>query len=131
MTALYLNECPLQCYRWSVTAKGAPLEWEEFVSGLISLYDPSNTVNYEGELVKLKQEGLNYDEYQVEFMLLSHHVYDLSQKFLVHYFISGLRDAVKYEVMAKRPSIMIEVMRLAKLRRKEFCNQKKFKATTN
>lgn len=54
MATLYLDEKPLQCYRWSVTVKGGPLEWEEFVRELISMYDPSFIINYDGELSKLK-----------------------------------------------------------------------------
>lgn len=72
MVALYLDEKPLQWYKWTVKSKGSPLEREEFEKGLISLYNPSTNMEYAGELSKLKQ-GLSCDGYQAEFMCLSHH----------------------------------------------------------
>lgn len=106
MASLFLDEKPLQWYRWSVTEKGGPLEWDEFVQGLVSMYDPSHTISYEGEPSKLKQEGLSYDDYQAEFMRLSHHVHGLSCSYLMNF---------KFEVMAKKPTTVGETMRLAKL----------------
>lgn len=78
------------------------------------MYDPSFTMTY-GELSKLKQEGMTYDEYQVEFMSLSNHVHCLTQNYKINCFINGLRDVVKYKVMAKSPTTMVEAMRLVKL----------------
>lgn len=115
MAALYLDEKPLQWYRWTMTNKGGPIDWEEFVRGLISIYDPSYTISYNGELSKLKQEGMRYDDYQAEFMQLSHHVHGLTHTYKMNCFISGLRETVKYEVMAKKPTTLVEAMRLAKL----------------
>lgn len=46
---------------------------------------------------------------------MSHHVHGLTQTYKVNCFISGLKDALKYEMMAKKPTTMVEVMRLAKL----------------
>lgn len=79
------------------------------------MYDPAFTISYDGELSKLKQEGMNYDEYQAKFMRLSHHVHGLTQTYKMNCFISGLREAVKYEVMAKNSATMVEAMRSAKL----------------
>lgn len=61
------------------------------------------------------QEGMSYDDYQAEFMHLSHHVHGLTQSYKVNCFPSGLQDIVKYEVMAKNPTTMVEVLRFAKL----------------
>lgn len=67
------------------------------------------------ELSKLKQEGSNYDAYQEEFMRLSHQVQDLPESYLVGCFVSGLRDTVKYEIIAKNPNSIEEAMRLAQI----------------
>lgn len=48
-------------------------------------------------------------------MRLSHQVQDLSENYLISCFISGLRDSVKYELIAKRPRTMVEAMRLEKV----------------
>lgn len=58
---------------------------------------------------------MSYDKYQAEFMRLSHHVYGLTHTYKMNCFISGLRDVVTYEVMAKNTATMVAVMRLAKL----------------
>lgn len=46
---------------------------------------------------------------------MSHHVHGLSWDYFVSCFISGFRDPVKFEVMAKNSTTVVEVMRLAKL----------------
>lgn len=55
---------------------------------------------------------MSCDNYQAEFMRLSHHVHSLTQTYKMNCFISGLRYAVKYEVMAKNLTTMVEAMRL-------------------
>lgn len=115
MAALYLEKKPLQWYRWSVSEKGGPLDWHEFERGLISLYDSTKTLEYAGKLSKLKQEGNNYDDYQPEFIRLSHHVHGLAQDYLISCFISGPRDQMKHEIEAKGPQTVNAAMWLAKL----------------
>lgn len=113
MAALHLDEKPLRWYRWLVRMR--PLVWEEFVRDLVSMYDTAAVVDFAGELSKLKPEGSTFDEYQAEFMRLSHHVQGLSEEFLVSCFVSGLKDLVKYELMSKNPKTIIEAMRLARI----------------
>lgn len=67
------------------------------------MYGDSVALDYQGELTNLKQEGSTYDEYQWEFMRLSHLVQGLSEGFLISCFISGLRETVKLELLAKKP----------------------------
>lgn len=91
---LYLEEAALGWYRWIVRAKGAPVSRGEFEQGLVALYRDSIAVDYQGELAKLKQKGYEYDEYQKEFMRISHMVHGLSEHFLISCFISGLRETI-------------------------------------
>lgn len=58
-------------------------------------------------------------------MRLSHQVPELPEEFLVGCFVSGLRDAIKYDVIAKHPRTMEEVMWLARVEEEKLCNQKK------
>lgn len=58
----------------------------------MSMYDPTATCNYSGELSKLKQEGHNFEEYQSEFIRLSRLVHGLCEEFLINCFVSRLRD---------------------------------------
>lgn len=103
VAAMHLQGSPLQWYRWLVwTNKGVP-PWGVFESKITSLYGGRTVAGYLGELSKLKQEGHTLEHYQEEFMLLLHQVQDLSEDFLVGCFISGLRDTIKYDIIAKTP----------------------------
>lgn len=93
MAVLYLEGCPLQWYHWMVRSKGRPLIWVEFERGLISMYDLSSTVDYADALAKLKQDNYDYDEYQSEFIRLSHHVHGLLEEFLASCFLSELEGS--------------------------------------
>lgn len=53
------------------------------------MYDSANTIDYAGELSKLRQEGGNYEDYQNEFMS---HVQGLFQEYLLSCFLSNMRD---------------------------------------
>lgn len=54
MVALYLENGPLQWYRWNVTNKESPLSWEEFDGRLLSFYDHSTSSDYARKLSKPK-----------------------------------------------------------------------------
>lgn len=113
-----------------VVNKKGYLNWWEFEKGLISLYDGSSSgvTDYSGELTRLKQEGSSNDAYKEEFIRLSHQIHGLSEEFLVNYFISGLRNAIRFELIAKRPTLIIEAMRLAKVEEeKAFALKKSWK----
>lgn len=49
-------------------------------------------------------------------MSLSHQVHGLSKEFLVNCFISGLREAVKLELLAKQLRTVLVEMRLTRLK---------------
>lgn len=63
-------------------------------------------------------------------MKLSHQVQELPEDFLVGCFVGGLRDAIKYEIIAKNPNTIEEAMRLARVEEEKINNQRKeFKST--
>lgn len=101
MAALHLEDGPLAWYQRAVGSLERPLNWWEFVYGLEALYENSPTVDYFGELTKLKQEGYAYDQYQNEFMRPSHEVRVLPNEHLISYFVNGLRETVTLELMSK------------------------------
>lgn len=115
IAAMHLEGAPLRWFRWLNCTKRTPLFWLEFEKGIVTLYDEKSVSSYLGELSKLKQEGNTLEYYQEKFMHLSHLVHELPEEFFIECFISGLRDAVKYELIAKKPITMEEAMRLAKL----------------
>lgn len=57
-------------------------------------------------------------------MRLSHQILELPKEFLVGCFVSGLRDTIKYDVVAKNPVTMMEAMRLARVE-EDLMNKKK------
>lgn len=56
-----------------------------------------------------------YGFYQEVFMRLSHQIEGLSEEFLVRCFVSGLRDAIKYDIIMKNSTTRIETMQIARL----------------
>lgn len=70
----------------------------------------------------MKHERHTYDFYQEELMRISHQVQDLAKEFLVGCFISGSRNAIKYDVVAKNPTTMMEAMRLAQVEEEKLLN---------
>lgn len=114
MAALYLEGRPLQWYRWTMRLKEHVLTWEELGKGLVNMYDLTTVTNYSSELSKLKQEGHNFEEYQSEFMHLSHFFHGLSDEFLINCFVSGLRDPMKFKLIAKQLTSMEQAMKWVK-----------------
>lgn len=82
-------------------------------------------MGHSGELTKPKQEGHTYDFYQEKFMRLSHQVPNLSEEFFVGCFVSALRDAIKYDIIAKKPISMMKAMRLARVEEENLSNIRK------
>lgn len=79
-------------------------------------------MEYSGELSKLWHEGHAFHFYQEEFMRISHQVQDRSEEFLVGCSTSGLKDAVKYNVIAKNPTSIMEAIRLARVEEEKLSN---------
>lgn len=125
MAAMHLHGSSLQWYRWLMrTGRGVP-PWAELEKKLLNLYGGRTVAGYSSELSKLKQEGNTCEQYQGEFMKLSHQVQELPEEFLVGCFIGGLRDAIKYEIIAKNPPTIEEAMRLARVEEEKLSNQRK------
>lgn len=95
------------------------MEWHEFEKELLEMYDSKHNSSYTRELSKLKQEGRSLEDYIEEFMRLSYYIHRLSQNYLVCYFVSGLRDVIKYEVIAKDPQTMKAAMNFARLKKEK------------
>lgn len=79
------------------------------------MYGKSPTIDYFGELSKLKQEGYDYEKYWNEFMRLSHQVRGIPSEHLISCFISGLRETVKIELLSRGPRSVVDAMKLARL----------------
>lgn len=79
------------------------------------MYGISSTTDYFGELTKVKQDGYSYDHYQTKFMRLSHQVRGIPSKYLVSFFITGLRETMKLELMSGALRSVIEAIKLERI----------------
>ncbi len=75
------------------------MTWEIFKNGLLARYGPTQFYDYFGELTKLQQVG-SVKEYHAKFEHLLAKVGYLPPTHQVSYFVSGLRENVKANVLA-------------------------------
>lgn len=73
-----------------------------------------NSLNWNKEIISSVTKSNLWD---------SHQVPELPKEFLVGCFISGLRDTIKYDIIAKNPVTMMEAMRLAQVEEEKSLNQ--------
>jgi hypothetical protein len=82
--------------------------------GLFTKYEPTKFKDHFGDLTKLWQVG-SVRDYQTEFERLLSCVGKLSSQHLLGYFMSGLKETIRTEVQAARPTTLTEAIRLAQL----------------
>jgi hypothetical protein len=90
------------------------MTWEIFRNGLLARYGPTQFYDYFGELTKLQQVG-SVKEYQAKFEHLLAKVGYLPPTRQVSCFVSGLRENVKADVLARRPVDLTTAIDLARL----------------
>ncbi|OMO55084.1 reverse transcriptase [Corchorus capsularis] len=89
-------------------------DWENFTRAIEIRFGPSQFVNPQTALFKLKQTGM-VAQYQQEFELLSNRVSALTDEHLLNLFISGLRYDIQQEVVILNPLSLTQAFALAKL----------------
>lgn len=90
------------------------VSWEAFKEGIDSRYNSEKVLDFFGQLTKLRQKG-TVQEYQIEFERLLAKAGSLPQDRQVSCFISGLRDTIRIDVQANRPSTLSNAIGLARL----------------
>ncbi|KAK0600184.1 hypothetical protein LWI29_012574 [Acer saccharum] len=88
------------------------LVWSDFKEGLLSRFGPNQFCDFFGELTKLQQSGTIQD-YQTRFEKLLAKVGQLPQARQVSCFVSGLRDSIRADVQAGRPTTLTAAIGLA------------------
>jgi hypothetical protein len=88
--------------------------WEGLKKGLHARYRPTMFEDFFGDLSKLKQEG-SVRDYQAQFERLLSRVGRLSIEHQLGCFISGLKDTIRPEVQASRPTSLTAAVGLARL----------------
>lgn len=100
-------------YKW-VVKNGLVHTWNKFLVALqlrfgTSLYDDPKTA-----VKELKQTNI-VSEYQAKFEELSTEVTGLSEVWLISFFVAGLQDHLKCEILLAQPSSYYHAISLAKL----------------
>jgi hypothetical protein len=88
--------------------------WDALKEGLHTRYGPTLYEDFFGDLSKLKQDG-SVRDYQIQFERLLSRVGKLSSAHQLGCFISGLKDTLRTEVQASRPSNLTAAVGLARL----------------
>lgn len=90
------------------------LTWKKFVEALCTRFDSSLHEDYEEELAKLQQKNSFVQEYKSQFEQLANSTTRLTEEFF-EFFISSLKDKLKYDVQMFRPTTMTDAISLARL----------------
>lgn len=100
-------------YKWIMKNEFAP-SCEEFLKALVVGFVASMFVDPKATLKELKQTT-TVEKYQAQFENLSTKVTDLLETWLISFFIAGLKDHLKWELMLKQPKAYFHVASLATL----------------
>lgn len=88
--------------------------WADFKEGLHNRYGPTQFQDFFGELSKLQQTS-SVRDYQTQFERLLVRVGRLSTEHQIGCFTSGLKDTIRAEVQASKPSSLTAAIGLARL----------------
>lgn len=94
--------------------EGQPITWEVFKESLDARYGPTQFEDFFGDLTKFKQMGTVRD-YQSQFERLLTRAGKLTPSQQVGCFISGLRERLRADVQASKPSTFSAAVGLARL----------------
>ena len=87
--------------------------WSEFVTTVRHHFGLAVYEDFEGNLLKLTQNGLVLD-FQDAFEDLMNKVSEISEPLLISFFITNLKPAIRYEFLFNRPSSLMEAFALAR-----------------
>ena len=94
IASFHLKGDALQYFQW-LQHTGSLTDWGAFVQQLEKHFGQSDFDDPEGELAKLRQTS-SVTAYQKQFEALSNRVVGLTDEFLLHCFMSGLKDEIRY-----------------------------------
>jgi hypothetical protein len=113
IASFYMDGEALPWFQW-MHSNGQILTWTAFLQALETRFAPSQYEDPKGALFKLTQKG-SVKDYQSQFELLANRISGLPPPFYLSCFISGLKPAIRREVMAFQPLTLNQAINLAKL----------------
>ena len=87
--------------------------WPEFVTAVRHRFGPAVFEDFEGNLSKLTQNG-SVSDFQAAFEDLMNKVTGISEPLLISFFITGLKPAIRRELLFNRPLSLMEDFALAR-----------------
>jgi hypothetical protein len=114
MLAAYHLEGEAQLWYQIFKEDEEDISWEKLKDTVHVRFGPTQFEDFYGDLSKLKQHG-SVKEYQCQFEKLLSRVGKLSQADQVGGFVSGLKESIRIDVQAVKPSTLTAVVGLAKL----------------
>ena len=105
MAVGYLRDLPLEIYR-RVSRQGDP-SWTELKATLFKHFQPFDLqMSLRTELLKLRQQGTDYDSYVHSFNLLINQTDNMDESDKISYFRNGLQRKTAEEVQIRRPTTL-------------------------
>ncbi|MCI28480.1 hypothetical protein A2U01_0049681, partial [Trifolium medium] len=101
---------------------GQILTWTTFLHALETRFAPSQYEDPKGALFKLSQTA-SVKEYQAQFETLANRIVGLPPSCYLSCFVSGLKPAIRREVLAFQPVTLTQAISLAKLQEEKFADR--------
>jgi len=109
--SMYLDNERWQWWEWHQRCTAPFRTWTQFMKALQDRFDQESS--FLGHLTKLRQTG-TMDEYITAFEALAFHTWGLSDVFYTECFISGLKEAIKAQVLLHHPPTWTEACKVAR-----------------
>jgi hypothetical protein len=121
IAAFYMDGEALTWFQW-LHQNGQILTWPTFLHALETRFAPSQYEDPKGALFKLSQTA-SVKEYQAQFESLANRIIGLPPSYYLSCFISGLKPAIRREVLAFQPVTLTQAIGLAKLQEDKFADR--------
>jgi len=108
---MYLDNERWQWWEWHQRCNGPFRTWTQFTKALRDHFEQEDS--FLGRLTKLRQTGI-VDEYIIAFEALAFRVRGLTDAFYMKCFISGLKEAIKAQVLLHHPPTWTEAYQVAR-----------------
>ena len=108
---MYLDNERWQWKEWHQQCNGHFQNWAQFAKDLRSRFEQEDS--FLGRLTKLRQTG-TVDEYITAFEALAFRTKGLTDDFYTECFISGLKEAIKAQVLLHHPPTWTEACQVAR-----------------
>ncbi|KAF7815120.1 Transposon Ty3-G Gag-Pol polyprotein [Senna tora] len=108
-------------YKW-MSKNGKLKSWQGFIDWVLLWFGSSLYDDPKAQLKDVKQAGGTIADYQARFEEISTKVHDIPEPWLISFFIAGLDNALRNELIVAQPTSYFQTVSLAKLYEQKFIN---------